>query len=406
MTPSTAHHPARLGTPRLLRSFADLSPERLDPKRPVVTLFSGGLDSSYLLLRLVQAGFREVHAVSVDLGDGETAEDQQQAAEHLGVHLHIVDGRQRFVDDFVRPAITAQAVYLDTHPISSSLSRPLIAEVAVGIARDLEASAVLHTANRSQNTLRRLNGALSLLGYEGAFGSPYDLDPVDRDQKARELEDVGLARMGKRIVSVDANLWCREFESGVLDDPEDHVVPEHLYEWSIRTNEATPTSVEVGFEAGVPTSLDGRPLDLRALIERLNQQVGAYGIGRYSGLEHLPGGQKVLELREMPAAWLLLHSYRHLETATLDAETIREKMHLEQVWVREALEGRWYGHLREATQSFIDVCATKVTGTVRWRLHPGHADTQSIVAQHPLYLRDREEWEKSSLGKAAPLAGG
>lgn len=213
-------------------------------------------------------------------------------------------------------------------------------------------------------------------------------------------------RMGKRIVSVDANLWCREFESGVLDDPEDHVVPEHLYEWSIRANQVTPTSVEVGFEAGVPTSLDGRPLELRSLIERLNQQVGAYGIGRYSGLEHLPGGQKVLELREMPAAWLLLHSYRHLETATLDAETIREKMHLEQVWVREALEGRWYGHLREATQSFIDVCATKVTGTVRWRLSPGHTDTQSIVARHPLYLRDREEWEKSSLGKAAPVAGG
>jgi argininosuccinate synthase len=381
----------------LIRSFGDLSSRRFDRARPVVTLFSGGLDSSYLLHRLAEDGFTDIHAVSVDLGAGEEVEELRLVADQLGVHLHVLDGRQRFAEEYVRPAIAAQAVYLGTHPISSSLSRPLIVELAMELADTLDASGILHTANRSQNTLRRLNGALRLLGYQGAHGTPYDLDPVDREEKVRALEEIGLVHMSKRIASIDANLWCREFESGILDDPEEHTVPEHLYHWSARGRHVAQESVEIGFAAGVPVSVDGTGVALCSLVESLNHRAGAHGIGRYSGLEHLPGGQKVLELREMPAAEILLRSYRHLETATLDAETIREKMHLEQIWVREALEGRWFGELRGAAQSFIDTCATAVTGTVRWRLGLGSAETQSISAAAPLYVRNREDWEKESI---------
>nr|WSX51409.1 argininosuccinate synthase-related protein [Streptomyces sp. NBC_00974] len=381
----------------VIRSFADLSPRRFDRERPVVTLFSGGLDSSYLLHRLTRAGFTDIHAVSVDLGAGEDMDELRLVTDQLRVTLHVIDGRTRFAEQYVRPAIAAQAVYLGTHPISSSLSRPLIAELAMDVAVGLNASGVLHTANRSQNTLRRLNGAFRLLGYEGQYGTPYDLDPVDREEKARELESIGLVHMSKRIASIDANLWCREFESGILDDPEEHTVPEHLYVWSVRGEPVPEEGVEIGFEAGVPVLVNGVRLPLRTLVEHLNHRVGAHGIGRYSGLEHLPGGRKVMELREMPAAEILLKTYRHLETATLDAETIREKMHLEQVWVREALEGRWFGELRKASQSFIDSCASRVTGTVRWRLRPGSAETRSIIAPSPLYVRHREEWERESI---------
>ncbi|MDH6121045.1 argininosuccinate synthase [Kitasatospora sp. GAS204A] len=393
---NAARPTSRPRRPEPIRSFADLRPERFAPGRPVVTLFSGGLDSSYLLHRLAKAGFGHIHAVSVDLGAGEDLDELRLVAERLSVRLHVIDGRERFAEEYVRPAIAAQAVYLGTHPISSSLSRPLIAELAMDLAVELDAWGVLHTANRSQNTLRRLNGALDLLGYQGHYGTPYDLEPVDRQRKARELAEIGLVHMGKRVASIDANLWCREFESGVLDDPEQHTVPEHLYRWSVRDEAVADEEVEIGFAGGVPISLDGTRLPLRILIDTLNHRAGAHGIGRYSGLEHLPGGQKVLELREMPAAELLLRGYRHLETATLDAETIREKMHLEQLWVREALEGRWFGDLRTACQSFIDSCAARVTGSVRWRLRPGTAETRSIVAAAPRYLRDREDWERES----------
>ncbi len=388
----------------LIRSFSQL--ESLDPDRPVVTLFSGGLDSSYLLLRLRRMGIREVHAVSVDIGEDESSTYKRQVAEALGATIHILDRRAEFADRYVAPAIAAQAVYLGIHPVSSTLSRPLIAHSAVGLARALGAQAVLHTANRSQNTLRRLNGALALLGYEGAFGSPYDLDPVTREDKLVDLRAAGIDLLAGRIVSGDSNLWCREFESGILDDPELHEVPEEMYTWSRPTALAGDTdTLTVAFEHGLPVALDGEPLPLTGLIERLNQRVGAYGLGRYSGLEHLDHGEKVLEIREMPAAWLLLGSYRHIESACLDAELIREKRHLEQVWTREALEGRWFGELRLAAQVFIDACAARTTGSVTWRLRTGGADTRSIAVGSPLYLRDREAWEERSIStESAPFA--
>jgi argininosuccinate synthase len=413
---------------RLIRSFQQLTMDRLDAGVPVVTLFSGGLDSSYLLHRLVRTGVRDVHAVSIDLGEDESTDDKRRIADRLGVRLHVVDGRRAFAEDFVRPAIAAQAVYLDAHPVSSSLSRPLIAQLAVGLARELGAQAVLHTACRSQNTLRRLNGAIRLLGFEGLYGSPYDLDPVDRDQKIRELKDAGLDQLSERVVSGDSNLWCREFESGILDDPENHAVPEHMYRWSavrgtgaaahrahaehaahaeqtglsghvVGPGDDDPAAecVEIGFTAGVPARVDGAALPLTELIALLNERAGGYGIGRYTGLEHLGGGQKVLEVREMPAAALLLRSYRMVESAVLDAETVREKMHLEQLWVREALEGRWFGELRLAVQSFMDACAAPVTGSVRWALRPGGAESRAVRAESPRYLRDRETWERDSI---------
>ncbi|WP_033348783.1 argininosuccinate synthase-related protein [Kitasatospora aureofaciens] len=384
-------------TSQVLRSFGELDTIARDPSAPVVTLFSGGLDSSYLLHRLVRAGARNVHAVSVDLGEDESGEHKQRIADRLGVRLHLLDGRQEFAEDYVRPAIAAHAVYLDTHPVSSTLSRPLIAKLALATARELGATTVLHTANRSQNTLRRLNGAIGLLGFAGRYGSPYDLDPVDREQKMRELKEVGLDQLSERLVSGDSNLWCREFESGILDDPEDHAVPEELYRWSALRPAGAPETVEVAFEAGRPVAVDGRPLPLTELIDTLNHLVGAHGLGRYSGLEHLDHGSKVLEIREMPAAWLLLRSRRHLETATLAAELLREKLHQEQLWVREALEGRWFGELRQAAQAFIDVCSAPVTGSVRWRLAAGSAETRAIVADRPRYLRDREAWEHHSV---------
>ncbi|MFF5026873.1 argininosuccinate synthase-related protein [Streptomyces collinus] len=384
----------------LVRSFRHIE-SRLDPGQPVVTLFSGGLDSSYLLLRLSELGFTDVHAVSVDLGEDESSAYKQQVADALGVKLHILDRKREFAASFVAPAITAQAVYLGVHPVSSTLSRPLIAQAAVELADALGAQAVIHTANRSQNTLRRLNGALELLGYQGLYGSPYDLDPIDRDDKHRALQAAGVDLLLGRLVSGDSNLWCREFESGILDDPENHAVPDHMYSWSAPDPHAAAATVSVHFEAGLPVAVDGERLPLVELIAALNARAGAYGIGRYSGLEHLDHGEKVLEIREMPAAWLLLRSYRHVETACLDAELMREKQHLEQIWVREALEGRWFGALRSAAQQFIDTCARQTTGSVTWQLRAGGADTRAIIAPQPRYLRDRELWEEQSIAAEA-----
>lgn len=383
---------------RRFRSFDEID-RRFDRSSPVVTMFSGGLDSSYLLLRLGEMGFTDVHALSVDIGELETQEEKQRIAVGLGATLHVSHQQDAFAAEFVAPAIKAHAVYLDLHPVSSTLSRPLIARTAVELAAGLGAECIIHTANRSQNTLRRLNGALELLGFEGNYGSPYDLQPVSRAEKIAELSARGISFATDRSVSGDSNLWCREFESGVLDDPEAHAIPEAIYRWSATSSELRfrDEQVAITVEEGLPTAVDGLRMDLVELIDHLNTRVGRLGVGRYTGLEHLDNGEKVFEVREMPAAWIILHTMRHLEGACLSAEMMREKLGVEQLWIREAVEGRWFGALKSAAEAFIEQCARQVTGTVKWLLRNGIANTTGIIAEHPLYLRDRERWEADSI---------
>jgi argininosuccinate synthase len=375
----------------------------LDPAEPVVTLFSGGLDGAYLLLLLAQLGFRDVTALVVDLGGEADHERTTHLGNRLGAKVEHVDRREVFVEEFVLPAVRAHAVYLGLHPLSSSLSRPLIAREAIDCAHRAGASAILHSANRSQNTLRRLNGALGLLGCPAGYGSPYELSAITRQEKQYALAEAGIGGFADRALSSDTNLWCREFESGPLDDPEDFTPPPGLYVWSNRSPHAEPVEVSITFERGKPVALDGERLDGTEIIGRLNVLAGSHGLGRYSGLEHLDTGEKVLEVREMPAAELLLKACRTVESATVDAETMREKLAIEQLWVREALEGRWYGVLRRAAEEFVAQVAQEVSGTVRLALSGHGAELRSVRAERNLYVRDRESWERHR--SARPDAG-
>ncbi|WP_262402851.1 argininosuccinate synthase domain-containing protein [Actinomadura sp. CNU-125] len=142
----------------------------------VVTLFSGGLDSFYLLWRLSRHPDLEVYALSVGLGGDAEYTDGAAGAARLGARHVLADHATVFADEFVAPAIAAQASYLGMHPVSSSLSRPLLARAAVELAGEIGARVVLHTANRSQNSLRRLNTSIAALGFDGYFGSPYELE--------------------------------------------------------------------------------------------------------------------------------------------------------------------------------------------------------------------------------------
>lgn len=381
---------------RIIRSFADLDAMQGQTDH-VLTLFSGGLDSSYVLKELAQRQLR-VTALSVDVGEGCQMQDLQEIAEFFGATLKVIDARDMFAREAVAPAIRAQARYLGIYPVSSSLSRPILAKMAVKLARELGCDAIVHTANQSQNSLRRLNGAIGQLGFEGCYGTPYERSVLTRDEKIEALRLLGLTRFQARGISGDANLWCREFESGSLDNPEGFWVPPSLFDWT-RPRESAPgiRELQVEFRQGQPVAVDGEAMELVPLIAHLNETVGAFQIGRYSGLEHLAGGEKVLEVREAPAATLLMDAFRHLETAVLDAELLREKVAMELLWTREAVEGRWFGALRQSADAFIRHASDKVTGTVIYQLRPGAMDICSIKARHPLYLTDRDSWEKSRM---------
>lgn len=360
----------------------------------VLTLFSGGLDSTYVLSQLFNKRCK-VTALAVDVGEAVDTAQLEQLTEQFKARLTIVDGRELFAQQAVLPAIAANARYMGVYPISSSLSRPVIAKIAVETASKLGCDAIVHTANQSQNSLRRLNGAISQLGYLGFFGTPYEYSAISRPQKIAELAASGLRHFEARSISGDANLWCREFESGTLDNPEDFEIPRALLRWTQPHNlVGVDTQLSITFERGKPVALNEKALPPIELIALANAHAGSFGIGRYAGLEHLEQGEKVLEVREAPAACVLMEAFRHLETATLDAELLREKLVIEQLWVREAIEGRWYGPLRLAADSFIAEISKQVSGTVKFNLRPGAADVCAIRAKSPRYLTDRDQWEK------------
>lgn len=203
---------------KIIRSFSDLDAMQGQADH-VLTLFSGGLDSSYVLKELAQRRLR-ITALSVDVGEACQTQDLEEIAGFFGATLRVVDASDMFARDAVAPAIRAQARYLGMYPVSSSLSRPILAKTAVNVARELGCDAIVHTANQSQNSLRRLNGAIGQLGFEGCYGTPYERSVLTRDEKIEALRVLGLTRFQARGISGDANLWCREFESGSLDNPE------------------------------------------------------------------------------------------------------------------------------------------------------------------------------------------
>lgn len=387
-----------MNTQNRIRSLNDLSFVSQRTSK-ILTLFSGGLDSTYVLRELSKLaldGAAEVICLTVDLGDGVNRADLDELAKRFGARSIVVDGRNRFANEAVIPAIRANAQYMSMYPISSSLSRPIISSYAVEYANKLGCEAIVHTANQSQNSLRRLNGAIEQLGYSGYYGTPYEFSALTREEKIAELKAVGLHKFEARGISGDANLWCREFESGSLDNPEAFWVPESLFDWTAtRANTDLSDRFSVRFERGIPVAINGVEMSILELIETANRQVGSFQIGRYAGLEHLEHGEKVLEVREAPAAHILMNAYRHLEMAILDAELIKEKISIEQIWVREAIEGRWFQDLRGAADSFISSTSIRICGSVEYCLRKGAADVCSIQAVNPKYLTDRDSWEKT-----------
>ncbi|KAK2750083.1 hypothetical protein FQN57_004575 [Myotisia sp. PD_48] len=357
-------------------------------------MFSGGLDSTYLLLRLQQLGFRNIHAVAVDVGAAIDEDGLTKHAAHFGATFKCLDGRELFVRDGVTPAIRAHATYMGLFPISSSLTRPVIARLITDYAKSIKAGLLLHTANLSQNSLPRLNNCIWRLGFPGKFGSPYVRSVVSREKKAEELSAAGLTIMAERKLSGDENLWCREFEDGPLGDPEGFIIPEDAYQWTRRYADHAPQKITLGFEDGNLISVDGKKLPLIEAIALLNTEVGKFGLGRFVGLEPLSTDDKVLEIREAPAAAIIMDALRHLEIATLETDALELKQQLEQKWIREAIAGHWGTTCQTMCDAAIASSLDGVGGNVTYQVDHSRFLPCSIVAHNPRYIRDRDHWEQ------------
>jgi argininosuccinate synthase len=354
-------------------------------------LYSGGLDGTHFLDWALSRGI-EVLALNVGLEGRGKHERSARLAAALGAEYVFRDRTEEFVSDYVAAGIRANAYYRGLFPLCSSFSRPLMARAAVGLARERGIGAIAHTSTPTQNTAGRFTLSLMALAPEIAIIAPYLRTRLTREQKLGRLVDKGMDFDGG-IYSVDQNLWGRVIECGSLENPENDLPDAGIFRWSADVLEASdePEVVELAFEEGLPTRLNGEELALKDIVMALNRTGGAHGIGRFAGLEDTALAVKNHEVREAPAAQILTTAHRELESAVLTQEESNLKAFLDDRWTNLIASGHWYSDLAEALAAFSRRMNEVVNGWVRLKLHKGNLKVLSKGAPAGLYYAGFEE---------------
>jgi argininosuccinate synthase len=355
-----------------------------------VVAYSGGLDTSCIVAWLKEDwyGFDEVVAVLVDVGQEFDLEESIVRGTAAGAdQVLLVDRKDAFAEEQCVRAILTNALYEGKYPLVSALSRPVIAQAVAEIALDLGAEAVVHGCTGKGNDQLR---------FELAFNAHYPgvkvIAPLRDRAWTRDAEieyaianGIPVTQTASSPYSIDENLFGRSIEAGALEDPW-NAPPEEPY--ALTADPASsPESVEIviGFDQGVPVTLEGEELSPAELIASANRLAGAYGIGRIDMIENRAVGIKSREVYEAPGAIALITAHSALEDVVLTKDEARLKRPLEQRWTEIVYEGRWFSPAREAIDAFVDSTQQLVTGEVRIELRPNAATVTGRRSPHLLY---------------------
>jgi argininosuccinate synthase len=357
--------------------------------RTAVLAYSGGLDTSCAIAWLHEDyGFDEVVAVLVDVGQEFDLDESLVRGRAAGASdVLLLDRIDAFAEEQVAQALKTNALYEGRYPLVSALSRPVIAEAVASLALELGAEAVVHGCTGKGNDQLRFE-----LAFKANYPGVRVIAPLrDRVWTREEEIDYALARRipveAKRRspYSIDENLLGRSIEAGMLEDPWTAPPEEAFRLTSDPALAPAPEEVLVGFEAGLPVSLDGQELSLSALVKELNERAGAYGIGRIDMVENRVVGIKSRELYEAPAAIALIEAHQALEDLVLTKAELRTKRELETVWTNLVYEGLWFSPLRRALDAFVDTTQEHVAGEVRLELRPNAAVVTGRRSENALY---------------------
>ncbi len=330
----------------------------------------------------------EVVTLTVDVGQGADEAELRERAVAAGASRHVhVDARREFVERFVWPAVRANALYEGKYPLSSALSRPLIVEKLVEVAREVGADAVAHGCTSKGNDQVRFDLTAAALAPELKVLAPVRVWSWTREEEVRYAEERGIpVPRAHRRYSIDQNLWGRSVEGSELEDPWTGPSPE-AFEWTVDPERAPdePLEITLGFEGGVPTSLNGEEMAPEDLVTRLNELAGAHGVGRIDHVESRVVGFKSREVYECPAAVTILEAHLDLEKLVLTKEELRFKSLADGEWTRLVYEGLWASPLRESLEEFIASLDGPVSGEVRLRLYKGSVAVVGRRAERQSY---------------------
>jgi argininosuccinate synthase len=359
-------------------------------RRRCVLAYSGGLDTSVAVRWLQEELGFDVITLTADLGgEGRDAATITERALRAGaIAAHVVDARRVFVESFVFPTLSAGALYEGVYPLATALARPLIAKLLVDVAREEGATAVAHGCTGKGNDQVRFDVATAALAPELEVVAPVRDWDMGRPQEIAYAAAHGIEveATAESPYSVDANLWGRSVECGPLEDPWMEP-PEEVFAWTANpaTAAATGEELTVGFELGVPVSLDGERLPAEELVLRLNTAAGRNGVGRLDHVENRLVGIKSREVYEAPAAVVLHAAHAALETLALPRDVAHLKRQLSNEWARLVYDGLWFGGLRGALAAFVAATQEHVAGDVRVRCARGVVTVAGRRAPSSLY---------------------
>ncbi|MDE5091455.1 MAG: argininosuccinate synthase, partial [Trichodesmium sp. St16_bin4-tuft] len=337
-------------------------------------------------------GVKEVITLAADLGQGDELEGVRKKALDSGaVESLVIDVIEPLIKEYAFPAIQANALYENRYPLATALARPLIAKILVEAAEKYGADAIAHGCTGKGNDQVRFDVAIAALNPQIKILAPAREWGMSREETIAYGEKYGIPAPVKKSspYSIDKNLLGMAIEAGELEDPWLEP-PEEVYGMTkaIADTPNEPEYIEIGFERGIPVSLNGQEMGGIELITKLNQIAGNHGIGRIDMIENRLVGIKSREIYESPAMWVLIQGHRDLESLTLTADVTRYKRGIEETYSQLVYNGLWFSPLKGALDAFIQQTQERVTGVVRVKLFKGNAMVVGRKSDNSLYSFD------------------
>jgi argininosuccinate synthase len=355
----------------------------------VVLAYSGGLDTSVGIGWLKDATGKEVIALAVDVGQGgEDMNDIRQRALDCGaVESIVVDAKEQFANDFLMPALKANAMYQKRYPLVSALSRPVIAQHLARVAKELGADTVAHGCTGKGNDQVRFEAAVAALAPDLTSIAPVRDLALTRDKAIvyAEEHNLPIQQSKKNPYSIDKNVWGRAVETGFLEDPWNAPI-EDLYEYTLDPEADGPADeLTITFDRGIPVAIDGVAVTPLQAVQQMNAIAGRHGVGRIDIVEDRLVGIKSREVYEAPGAIALIAAHEELENLTLERDVNRYKRKMEADWAELVYEGLWFSGLKRSMDAFIDDTQKYVSGEIRLQLQGGRAVVTGRKSEQSLY---------------------
>jgi argininosuccinate synthase len=356
----------------------------------IVLAYSGGLDTSVMVRWLKEKYAKDVVTLTVDVGQADDLAEVGRKSKLIGaVNHHTIDCKREFVEDYVFPAIMANALYEGKYPVSTALARPLIAKKLVEVAHEENATAVAHGCTGKGNDQVRFEVAIKAQDPALKIVAPVREWKLSREEEIRYAEKhrIPIPVDRENPYSVDQNIWGRSIECGMLENPATEP-PRDVYEWTNAPENAPnePEYLSIKFEKGVPVALNGENFGPIDIVKKLNYIGGKHSIGRIDHIEDRLVGIKSREIYECPAATLLIEAHRELEKLVLTRHEVWFKQQIDAQWANMVYTGLWNDPLKEDLDAFIEKTQERVSGEVRLKVFKG--SVQVVGRSSPMSLYD------------------